>query len=172
MKEIIGLIWGTIFILVTVGLVVFKGIGLGVIVAFLIVAILGGFIIAHSDRFIKLRYGKASLSLSEARNIKVESKKEMKSDPTTKYNPITIHSVETLSQEFKDFVVEIREKGNNSTLIRKTASGIKDGLIWRMQPLIFDHTEKGKEYEIRIYVQDIDGNKSPYTDWVSKIAGE
>ena len=77
---------------------------------------------------------------------------------------------------FKDFVVELREKGDisNITLVRKTASGIKDELrlVWIMEPITFVHTEKGKEYEIRIYVQDIFGNRSPYTEWVSKIAGE
>ena len=114
----------------------------------------------------------ASIELRKPENIQIESKQQIETNDTRKFSPIIISNVETMSENFKDFIVEIREKGNNSSVVCKTASGIKKGFKWKMVPLVLEHTKTGLEYEIRVCVQDLNGNKSSYTKWISKKAGE
>ena len=81
-------------------------------------------------------------------------------------------NVQTLEQDFAEFVVEIREENDNMTLVTKTTGAEPKFGTWWMIPILFTHTIKGTVYEHRTMVRDIHGNKSPVTDWVSETAGD
>ena len=94
--------------------------------------------------------------------------------PTYKtYSPIVVFNVPTLEQNFKEFVVEIREENDDTTLVTKTSGGEQDLKgIWWMIPVLFEHTIKGTVYEHRTKVRDIHGNISSDKGWVMETAGD
>lgn len=94
--------------------------------------------------------------------------------PTYKtYSRIVVFNVPTMEQNFKEFVVEIREQGDDTTLVTKISGGTRDLKdIWWMNPVKFDHTVKGTVYEHRTYVRNINNYVSPVTVWVTETAGD
>ena len=172
MKIIIGIIGGGLFLIVTIILISLVDIDWRITLTLCTTAVIIGILIILYPKITKMKFG-PHLSIDFAPNVPtIESKPPIETEDIPKFSPIIIHNVETLSQDFKDFIVEKREKGNNATLVQKTASGIKNKLKWKMVPLVFNHTKTGIKYEIRVCVQDLDGNKSGFTEWVTITAGE
>ena len=89
------------------------------------------------------------------------------------YSPIIVFNVPTLEQNFKEFVVEIREENDDTTLVTKTSGGVQDLKgTWWMNPVLFEHTVKGVVYEHRTFVRDTNGNISSDKGWVTETAGD
>ena len=171
MKIIGGIIGGIVFLILVLVLII--GIGLDWMISLTLCTtsvLIGIIIIRHTD-VQSFKIGSFSTNLVAPNIPTVASRLSTETDATQKFSPIIVANVETMSEGFKDFIVEIRKKKDKTNTVLKTASGIKTGLLWKMVPLVFEHTLAGIEYEIRICVQDINGNKSQYSKWVSKIAG-
>lgn len=90
----------------------------------------------------------------------------------TTYTPIIVMNVSTLEQNFKEFVVEIREEDNHDAFVSKVSEGEFVNGAWEMRSVVFEHTVKGTVYEHRVSVRDIRGTLSVATDWATETAGD
>ena len=171
MKIISGIIGGAVFLLLVLTIIFKVGLEWEIALALCTATVAISILVIRYTDIRTLKFGSFSANLAAPNPPTVENKTLTKPDDTLKFSPIVIANVETMSQDFKNFIVEIRRKDDKISSTLRTASGIKTGLYWKMEPLVFEHTITGIEYEIRICVQNINGEKSQYSEWVRKIAG-
>lgn len=66
-----------------------------------------------------------------------------------KYVPTVIEGLETLEQDCKGFVIQMREKGTTAPVREKIAQAVKVGDKWKSEAVVFEETIDGKTYEFR-----------------------
>jgi len=88
------------------------------------------------------------------------------------YAPLVVQGLESFEDDLKEFIVQVRLKSNPNTKWEKSSLGIKEGLVWRSIPIIFDETVQGLTYQVRVAVRFVGGEISAYTSWVDEVAGD
>ena len=88
------------------------------------------------------------------------------------YSPIVVQGVRSFEQDFAQFILQVRKKSDHSIAWEKYGAGRRVGLIWQLEPLLFNETVKDNVYQVRAATSDSQGNVSAFSSWVDETAGD
>ena len=89
----------------------------------------------------------------------------------TVYGSIVIQGLESLEQNFKEFVVQLRRKGTKE-IREQSGAGIREWGKWRSVPIIFGQCIKDTWYEFRSAVRNTKETPLEFTVWKQIRAGD